>query len=59
MPLPHLNQKNNVEPEEFISVEQEMNKVYREAHPVTPAHETPNPELDDEPANDDEKPSAD
>lgn len=55
MPLPHLKKENNAEPEEFISVEQEMNKIHRETHPFTPAHEAPNAE----PANDDEKPSAD
>jgi hypothetical protein len=58
MPLPHLKQKNNVDQEEFVSVDQEMANAYRHSHPMTPAREMPNPELDTEPANDDEDPAA-
>lgn len=58
MPLPHLKKQNNVEPEEFVSVEQEMAAAYQHSHPMTPAREMPNPELDAEPANDDEESAA-
>lgn len=45
--LPHLKKANNEEPEEFVSVEQEMAKRQNAVHPMTPAREMPNTELDD------------
>lgn len=45
--LPHLKKDNNVEQEPFASVEDEMAKQYRAVHPMTPAREMPNTELDD------------
>ena len=67
MPLPHLQQKNNVDLEPFVSVEDEMKRTNSETHAASapensflPAHVTPNPELDAKPENDDEEsPSAD
>ena len=62
MPLPHLKQKNNAEPDKFVSVDQEMQHQYRETHAeprsekgFLPAHVTPNPELDQEPADADKE----
>ena len=57
MPLPHLKKANNVEPPEFKSVEDEMNRVRGETHAFTPAHEVPNAELDDDGSDKDEKAS--